>query len=79
MRGHVVRGLDVGVRHMTLGETSTLKVRYDYAYGNFWMGPEIPPRSNINFTVELLSINGNGRILQIPWRSFLRFYRMMRR
>ncbi len=26
MRGHVVRGLDVGVRHMTLGETSTIKV-----------------------------------------------------
>lgn len=79
MRGHVIRGLDVGVRHMTLGETSTIKVRYDYAYGNFWMGPEIPPRSNINFTVQLLSINGNGKFLQIPWRAFLRFYRMMRR
>lgn len=79
MRGYVVRGLDIGVKHMTLGETSTIKVRYDYGYGNFWMGPEIPPRSNINFTVQLISINGSGGILQMPWRQFLRFYRLMRR
>ena len=62
-RGHVVRGLDVGVRHMTLGETSTVKVRYDYAYGNYWMGSHIPPRSNINFSVELVSINGRWDLL----------------
>ena len=43
------------------------------------MGPEIPPRSNINFTVQLVSINGSGGILQMPWRQYLRFYRMMRR
>mmetsp|Transcript_21898 Transcript_21898/g.31910 ORF Transcript_21898/g.31910 Transcript_21898/m.31910 type:complete len:1146 (-) Transcript_21898:123-3560(-) len=78
-RGHVVRGLDVGVRHMTLGETSTIKVRYDFAYGNYWMGPTVPPRSNINFTVQLLSINGSGGVFQMPWRQFLRFYRLLRR
>jgi hypothetical protein len=25
-RGHIIRGLDLGVQHMTLGETSTIKV-----------------------------------------------------
>ena len=57
-RGHVIRGLDLGVQHMTLGETATIKVRYDYAYGSNWMGSTLPPRANIIFTVKLLTING---------------------
>ena len=76
-RGHVIRGLDVGVSHMTLGETSQLKIRYDYGYGNFWMGARIPPRSNLKIVCKLVSING-GSGLKV-WRQWLRFYRMFRR
>lgn len=76
-RGHVIRGLDVGVRHMTLGETSQLKVRYDYGYGNFWMGAKIPPRSNLRITCKLVSINGGSGVKL--WRQWLRWFRMMRR
>jgi hypothetical protein len=76
-RGHVIRGLDVGVSHMTLGETSRLKIRYDYGYGNFWMGSHIPPRSNLSITCKLVSING-GSGLKV-WRQWLRLYRQMRR
>ena len=33
MRGVVLRGLDEGVRRMSLGETATLSIRSDYAFG----------------------------------------------
>ena len=58
IRGNVLRGLDEGVRHMTLGEKSLIKVRYDHAYSSFCMGANIPPRADIVFQVELLRING---------------------
>ena len=77
-RGNVVMGLDEGVRCMSLGETATLKVRFDHAYNSYLMGANCPPRSNIVFTVELQKINGDG-FLGIPWRQSLRFYRMSKR
>jgi FKBP-type peptidyl-prolyl cis-trans isomerase len=56
-RGNVIKGLDEGIRQMTLGETSYLKVRFDYAYSSYCMGANIPPRSNIIFKVHLMAIN----------------------
>ena len=77
-RGNVVMGLDEGVRCMSLGETSTLKVRFDHAYSSYLMGFNCPPRSNIVFTVTLQKINNFGH-LAIPWRQALRFFRMSKR
>ena len=37
LRGQVIRGLDTGVQHMSLGEHSMIKVRYDHAYASFSM------------------------------------------
>jgi hypothetical protein len=73
-RGNVIQGLDEGVRMMTIGEVATLKVRYDHAYGNFSLGNTVPARSNIVFTIELLTINGYGR-LGVFWRMFKRVMR----
>jgi hypothetical protein len=77
-RGNVVMGLDEGVRCMSVGETATLKVRFDHAYNSYLMGANLPPRSNIVFTVELRQINGTG-FWGMPWRQSLRFYRMSKR
>lgn len=73
-RGKVLRGLDSGVRNMSLGETAQIKVRYDRAYSSFTMGTFIPPRANIVFTAELLTINGNGRY-GMPARQLKRIFR----
>ena len=73
-RGNVIRGLDEGVRHMTLGETSLLKVRFDCAYSSFSVNTSIPPRSWIVFKVTLQRINGYG-LLSTPYRMTLRAYR----
>lgn len=78
IRGSVVKGLDEGVRHMTLGEKSLIKVRYDHAYSSFSMGANIPPRSDLVFKVELLQINGWGAF-GMPLRQFKRFMRMSAR
>jgi len=78
IRGNVVKGLDEGVRHMTLGERSLIKVRYDHAYSSFSMGANIPPRSDLVFKVELLKINGWGAF-GMPYRQLKRFMRMIGR
>lgn len=83
-RGNVITGLDEGVRTMTVGETSDLKIRFDYAYGNYCMGSNIPPRANIVFRVTLMTLNGKGRlgviIRQIRrfLRNFIKVYRLFR-
>jgi hypothetical protein len=76
-RGIVLRGLDAGVRAMSLGELSQIKVRYDRAFSSFSMGTALPPRANIVFTVELLLINGMGKY-GAPIRLIKRVGRMLR-
>ena len=63
---------------MTIGETSTVKCRYDYAYNNYSMGTTIPPRSNIIFMIKLLAINGNG-YFSWPLRVLIRIRRSLKR
>jgi hypothetical protein len=77
-RGTVVLGLDEAVRQMTVGETAQLKCRFDYAYGAFSMGSNIPPRANVIFKVKLLSVNGHGRY-QVLYRQVIRFFRAFTR
>ena len=77
-RGKVLRGLDDGVRNMSCGETALIKVRYDKAYTSFCMGTDIPPRANIVFTVELLSVNGKGR-WGMATRQGRRFFRVFKK
>jgi hypothetical protein len=76
-RGIVLRGLDAGVRAMSLGELSQIKVRYDRAFSSFSMGTALPPRANIVFTVELLLINGMGKY-GAPLRLVKRVGRVLR-
>jgi hypothetical protein len=73
-RGNIIAGLDEGVRHMSLGETANIKVRFDHGYNNYMMSEYIPARANMIFTVTLKSINGFG-LLGLPLRTAKRIYR----
>ncbi|KAI8833987.1 hypothetical protein BJ741DRAFT_610686 [Chytriomyces cf. hyalinus JEL632] len=53
----VIKGWDEGVPQMSLGEKAMLRISYDYAYGERGYPPVIPPKSDLNFEVELLKIN----------------------
>eukprot|EP00419_Tripos_fusus_P064855 CAMPEP_0172931408 /NCGR_PEP_ID=MMETSP1075-20121228/219482_1 /TAXON_ID=2916 /ORGANISM="Ceratium fusus, Strain PA161109" /LENGTH=247 /DNA_ID=CAMNT_0013792731 /DNA_START=81 /DNA_END=825 /DNA_ORIENTATION=- len=55
--GQVIKGWDVGVLEMTLGEKAILKITSDFAYGASGAGGVIPPNADLNFEVELLAIN----------------------
>ena len=53
-KGHVIRGWDLGVATMRLGETCVLRCGSAYAYGERGSGPKIPGGATLEFEVELL-------------------------
>ena len=53
--GKVIKGWDVGVMKMSLGEKALLFIGPDYGYGAAGNGP-IPPNATLKFEVELLRI-----------------------
>jgi hypothetical protein len=58
-RGKVIRGVDVGVEQMSLGERARLIVRPDYGFDTVRPGPKIPPGSELDIIVDLVSIAGH--------------------
>jgi len=55
--GQVIKGWEIGVRAMRLGEKCELHIQPEYAYGAMGAPPEIPGNAKLIFTVELLKIN----------------------
>ena len=57
--GRVVKGWDVGIMSMELGEKAELTVASDYGYGDRGRPGVIPGGATMIFKVELIAINGN--------------------
>ena len=54
--GQVIKGWDVGVAGMKVGEVRTLEITPDFGYGATGAGGVIPPNATLTFTVQLLGI-----------------------
>ena len=53
-KGKVIRGWDIAIATMRLGEKATLKIGPAYAYGTRGVPPVIPSKATLIFDVELL-------------------------
>ena len=52
--GQVIKGWDVGIMSMTLGEKAELTIAPEHAYGMMGSPPTIPGNATLIFTVELI-------------------------
>jgi len=55
--GQVIKGWDVGIMSMQLGEKAELRITAEYAYGDAGSPPTIPGGATLIFTVELLKVD----------------------
>lgn len=68
-RGSVLRGLDMGVSRMSLGETARVQVRSDYGFGEVYATRRVPPYATLVFTARVSAIGGRSAALFLLRRA----------
>ena len=58
--GQVIKGWDLGVATMKVGERAILKIAPEYGYGDRGAGGVIPPRATLMFDVELVGVKNSS-------------------
>ena len=59
--GQVIKGWDIGMASMKVGEKAELVIRSDYGYGDRGAGGDIPGGATLIFKVEILKIHENEK------------------
>ena len=59
-QGQVIKGWDIGIASMVVGERAELVLSPEYAYGESGAGASIPPNASLIFKVELIQV-GKGK------------------
>ena len=54
--GEVIKGWDIGISTMKLGERARFILDSKYAYGEKGLPPSIPPNESLEYEIELLGI-----------------------
>eukprot|EP00912_Choanoflagellata_sp_UC4_P001245 UC4_evm6s776 len=55
-QGQVIKGWDMGLLNMCIGEKRTLVLQPEFGYGERGAGEDIPPGATLNFETELVGI-----------------------
>ena len=56
-KGQVIRGWDLAMATMRVGEVAQLEVRHDHGYGESGLPPKIPAHALLLFEIELLAVD----------------------
>ncbi|CAB4069785.1 FKBP4_5 [Lepeophtheirus salmonis] len=56
--GQVIKGWDIGIMSMYIGEKSLFTIQSDFGYGDMGSPPKIPPGATLVFEVELFNYGG---------------------
>ncbi|KAJ6253266.1 fk506-binding protein [Anaeramoeba flamelloides] len=56
-KGEVIKGWDLGIPTMKIGEMAVLTIKPEYGYGSQSMGEKLPANSTLVFEVELISFD----------------------
>jgi len=59
-KGMVIKGWDLGILSMKVGEKATLNISSAYGYGDSGSPPKIPGGATLIFDVELISVGASG-------------------
>lgn len=68
-RGTVLRGLDIAVSQMSLGERARIEVRPDFGFGEVYAARNVPPYSSLVFVAEVIAIERCNAKSILVWRA----------
>ena len=60
-QGRVIKGWDLGVVGMKVGEERKLTIPFELAYGADGFPPTIPPKATLTYVISLLKIATSGK------------------